>query len=137
MSLLSKDCPYESTSVMPFIDRGGNFSFCPSGSRRCKSMYRKASALEQKTTSELNTLLENLSSWVAVIDGPSNDAPVDVDQPLELGELKCAWEKTRDSLRSALETLTSEPVHHHRSSVASTQRRFASRRWMTSLVCFS
>jgi len=100
------------------------------GSRRCKTTYKKASALEQKTTSELNTLLESLSSWVAVIDVPSGDAPIDVAHPRELGELKCAWEKTRDSLRSALETLTSESVHHHRSSLTFM-------RWMTSLVCFS
>ncbi|KAI0285442.1 hypothetical protein BGY98DRAFT_1093025 [Russula aff. rugulosa BPL654] len=71
------------------------------GSRRCKTTYEKASALEQKTTSQLNTLLEYFSSWVAVIDGPSDDAPIDVVHPQELGELKCAWEKTRDSLRSA------------------------------------
>jgi len=108
------------------------------GSRRFKTTYKKASALEQKVTSELNTLLESLSSWVAAaIDGPSDDAPIDVVHPQELRELKYVWEKTRDSLRSALETLTSEPVHHHRSSVASTQRRYALRRWMTSLVCFS
>jgi hypothetical protein len=100
-------------------------------------MYKKASALEQKTTSELNTLLENLSSWVAVIDGPSNDAPTDVDQPQELSELKFAWEKTRDSVRSALETLTSEPVHRHCSSLAFMHCRSALRQWMTSLVCFS
>ncbi|KAI0267204.1 hypothetical protein BGY98DRAFT_1026603 [Russula aff. rugulosa BPL654] len=86
------------------------------GSRRFKTTYKKASALEQKVTSELNTLLESLSSWVAAIDGPSDDAPIDVVHPQELGELKCVWEKTRDSLRSALEILTSESVHHHRSS---------------------
>ena len=94
--------------------------------------------MEQKVTSELNTLLESLSSWVAAaIDGSSDDAPIDVVHPQELGELKCAWEKTRDSLRSALETLTSEPVHHHRSSLVSMHRQFAFRRWMTNLVCIS
>ena len=86
---------------------------------------------------ELKTLLESLSSWVAVTDGFSGDAPIDVDHPQELGELKRAWEKTRDRLRSALETLTSEPVHHHRSSLASMNYRFSLRRWMKSLVYFS
>ena len=100
-------------------------------------MYKKALSLEQKTTSELNTLLEGLSSWIAAIDGPSSNAPIDVGHPEELGELKCAWEKRRDSLRLALETLTSEPVHHHRSSLAFVHRRSALRRWMTGLVCFS
>jgi len=107
------------------------------GSRRCKTTYKNASALEQKTTSELNTLLASLSSWVAVIDSPSDDAPIDVVHAQELGELKCAWEKTRGCLRSALETLTSEPVHHHRPSLAFTHCRSALRRWMTGLVCFS
>jgi len=106
------------------------------GSRWCKTTYKKASALEQKTTSELNTLLESLLSWVAVIDGPSGDAPIDVVHPQELGEIKCSWEKARDSLRSALEALTSEPVHHHR-SLAFMHYRSALRRWMTSLVRFS
>ena len=111
----------------------GISAFCSSGSRRCKTTYKKASALEQKTTSELNTLLESLSSWVAVIDGP---APIDVVHPQELGELKFAWEKTRRSLRSALEMLTSEPVHHHRSSPAFMHCQSTLRRWMTSLVSF-
>jgi len=107
------------------------------GSRRWKTAYKKASALEQKTVSELNTLLESFSSWVAVVDGPSDDAPIDVVHPQELGESKFAWEKTRDSLRSALETLTSDPVHHHRSSLAFMHCRSALRRWMTSTVSFS
>jgi hypothetical protein len=71
------------------------------------------------------------------MDGPSGDAPIDVAHPQEIGELKCAWEKTRDSLRSALETLTSEPVHYHRSSLDFMRCRSALRRWMTSLVYFS
>lgn len=85
--------------------------------------------------SELNTLLEYLPSWVAAIDRPSEDASIDVVHFQELGELesiKYAWEKTRDSLHSALETLTSEPMHHHhpRSSLAFIHRRW---RWMTSM----
>ena len=71
------------------------------------------------------------------MDGASGDAPIDVDHGQELGELKCAWEKTRDCLRSGLETLTSEAVHHHRSSLAFTHFRSSLRRWMSSLVYFS
>jgi hypothetical protein len=111
--------------------------FCSPGSRRCKTTYKKASDVEQKTTSELNILLESLSSWVADIDGPSGDATIDVVHPHELYELKRVWEKTRYFLRSALETLKSEPVHHHRSSLAFMHRRSVLRRWMTSLVRFS
>jgi hypothetical protein len=76
---------------------------------------------------------------VAVVDGPSDDVPIDVVHPgpQELGELKCAWEKIRDSLRSALETLTSELVHHHRSLLAFMHCRSALRRWMSGLVCSS
>jgi hypothetical protein len=72
---------------------------------RCKTTYKKASALEEKTTSELNTLLESLSSWVAIIDGPSDDAPIDAVHPQELGELKCAWEKTFHALSISIKTM--------------------------------
>ena len=87
--------------------------------------------------SELMTLLESLSSWVAVTDGLSDDAPIDVDHPPQLDEIKRAWEKTRDRLRSALETLTSEPVHHPRSSLAFMNYRSSLRRWMKNLFHFS
>ena len=99
-------------------------------------MHKKAEALERRTTSELNTLLESLSSWVAVIDGPSSDAPIDVAHPQELGELKRSWEKRRYCLHSALETLTSKQVHRHRSSLGFMHCRSALRRW-TGLVRFS
>jgi hypothetical protein len=135
MSLVSKVRPHKSQYLS--LTEVGTSIFRSPGSRRCKTTYKKASALEQKTTSELNTLLENLSSWVAVIDGPSGDASIDVAYPQELGEIKCAWEKTRDSLRSALETLTSEPVHHRRALAFMHHRSALLRRWMTSLVCFS
>jgi hypothetical protein len=128
---------YESTPTIPLLTEVGTSVFCSPGPRRCKTTYKKASALKQKTTSELNTLLESHSSWVAVIDEPSDDRPIDVDHSQELGELKCAWEKTRDCLRSALDTLTREAVHHHRSSLAFMHCRSSLRRWMTSVVCFS
>ena len=128
-SLASKVCPRMSQHFRYLsLTEVRTSVFCSPGSRRFKATYKKASALEQKTTSELSTMLEIFSSWVAVIDSPSGDAPTDVVHPQELDELKFAWEKTRDSLRSALETLTSEPVHLHRSLC-----RSALRRWMT---CF-
>ena len=136
MTLVSKVCPCLSQHF-PSLTEVGTSVFCSPGSRRCKTTYKEASALEQKTASGLNTLLESLSSWVATIDGPSSDAPIDVGHPRELGELKCSWEKRRDCLRSALETLTSEQAHDHRSSLGFMHCRSALRRWMTNLVCFS
>ena len=54
-------------------------------SRRFKTTYKKASTLEPKTTSDLDALFENLSSWAAeVTDDPSGDAPIDVVTPNNL-----------------------------------------------------
>ncbi len=79
-------------------------------------------ALEQKTSTGLNTLLEMVSSWAAVMDEPSRaDVSMDVVTLQQLSELKCAWERTRDSMHDALAALTSEPaqqVHRHRSLLA-------------------
>lgn len=103
-----------------------------------KNTYNKALTLEQKTTSGLiqglNDLLENLSSWAAITDGPSDDALPDAVTLEQLIEVKWAWEKARDSARAALETLTSEPAQR----VTSTRirRRSALKLWMKSLVCF-
>jgi hypothetical protein len=82
----------------------------------------------------LNDLLENLSSWAAITDGPSDDALPDAVTLEQLIEVKWAWEKARDSARAALETLTSEPAQR----VTSTRirRRSALKLWMKSLVCF-
>ena len=108
---MSKVCPHISQRLRYLsLTEVGTSVLCSPEPRRCKITYKKALALEQKTTFEFNTLLESLSSWVAVIDGPSGDAPIDEFHSQELGELRCAWEKTRDSLRSALDCLTSEPV---------------------------
>jgi hypothetical protein len=132
LSLVSKVCPQNLSYLS--LTEVVNSLFCSPGSRRCKTTYKKAAALERKTTSELNALLESLSNWVAVIDRPSGDVPIEGVHHQELGELKCAWEKTRDCMRSALETLTSGRVHHHRSSPTFTHCRSALRRWMASLV---
>ena len=138
MSLVLKVCPCMDQHLRYLLlTEVGTSVLCSPGSRRCKTTYKKASVLEQKTTSELNTLLESHSSWVAVIDEPSGDRPIDVDHSQELGELRGAWEETRDCLRSALETLTSEAVHHHHSSLTFMHCRSSLRRCMTSVVCFS
>jgi hypothetical protein len=89
--------------------------------------------LEQKTTSGWNALLEILSSWAAVADGPSDDVLPDVVTLEQLSEVKWAWEKARDAVRAAQETLTSEPAQR----AASTRPRVAFKRWMKGLVCFS
>ena len=102
-------------------------------SRRFKIAYNKALALEQKTTSSLNTLFEILDSWAAVTDGPPGDALLDVVTLDQLSEVKWAWVKARDSVRAALATLTSEPAQQ----VASMHTRSAFQRWANSLVCYS
>ena len=138
MLLASKVCPCMSQHLCYLsLTEVGTSVFCSPGSRRYRITYKKASALEQKTTSQLNALIESLSSWIAAIYGPSSDTQIDVVHPKELGELKCAWEKRRDFLCLALDTLTSEPVHHRRSSLDFMHCRSALRRWVTSLVCFS
>ena len=86
----------------------------------------------------MTTLLDNLSSWAAITDGPASadDALPDAATLEQLNEVKWAWEKARDSVRTALETvesLTSEPAQQ----VASIRRRPTFKLWMKSLVCFS
>jgi hypothetical protein len=88
--------------------------------------------LEQETNSGFNALLENLSSWSGVTDGPSDDALPDVVTLEQLKELRCAWEKARDSVSAALATLTSEPAQR----TASTHTGSRIRRWMKSVVGF-
>jgi hypothetical protein len=118
----------------------GTSIYCSPGSRTFKIAYNKALTLEQKTASGLiqglNALLDivdNISSWATITDGHSDYALPDVVTLEHLNEVKLAWEKARDSVRAALETLTSEPGQR----VASTHRRSAFKLWMKSLVCFS
>ena len=88
----------------------GTSVHCSSGSRRFKFVYNKALTLEQKTNSRPNILLEILSSWTAVTDGPSDDALPDVVTLKQMNEVKWAWKKSRDSVHAALAILTSEPA---------------------------
>ena len=115
------------------LTHAGISVYYSSVSRRFKIAYNKALALEQKTTSGLNTFLEILDSWAAVTDGPPDDALLDVVTLDQLSEVKWAWVKARDSVRAALATLTSEPAQQ----VASMHTRSAFQRWANSLVCYS
>ena len=78
------------------------------GSRKFKIVYRQAVSLEQKTIFELNALVDNLLSWVTVTDSPRDDERPDVVTLKQLRELSHGWAKARDSVRTALATLTNE-----------------------------
>ncbi|KAH9992233.1 hypothetical protein BJV74DRAFT_835047 [Russula compacta] len=107
------------------------------GPREFEIAYKQALSLERRSIFGLNTLLENLSSWVAITDtdGLSNGVTLE-----RLRELSYAWAKARDSVREALVTLTSEPAQrlfYRSASLAWKCRRSPIRRWLTSLLCFS
>ena len=97
--------------------------------------------MEQRTTSGLNSLLEELSSRVTVTDG---HALLDGAFPdaISLEELRELWEKARDSMRAALAILKDEtaPELCYRSApLTSTRTRPLSvmKRWLVNFVCFS
>lgn len=103
--------------------------YCSPGPPRIfKITYNKALILEQKTTSGLNTLLENFLSLAAVADGPSEDVIPD------MYKIEWAWKKVRDSVRAAQVTLTIEPAQRAASTSMRAGSRFMFR--MKSLVCF-
>lgn len=111
------------------------------GSRKFKVVYNKALSLEQKKTSGLNFLLEELSSWITVTDGHGllDDAFPDA---ISLEKLRELWEKARDSMRVALAILKDEtaPELCYRSApLTSTRTRPLSvmKRWLVNFVCFS
>ena len=104
---------------------------CLLGSRKFKAAYNKALRLEQKTTSGLNTLLEELSSWVTVTDGhglPDDPLPVTIS----LEELRDLWENAGYTVREALTTLSNEPAPQ-----LSTRPLTVIKRWLMNLVCYS
>jgi hypothetical protein len=68
--------------------------------------------LEQKTILGLNALVDNLSSWVVITDGPLGDGRSGVVALKQLRKLSYAWEKARKSVRAALVTLTKERAQH-------------------------
>ena len=102
------------------------------GSRKFKAAYNKALRLEQKTTSGLNTLLEELSSWVTVTDDghglPNDPLPVTIS----LEELRDLWENAGYIVREALTTLKNEPAPQ-----LSTRPLTVIKRWLMNFVCYS
>ena len=83
---------------------------CPSGPREFRAAYKRALSLEQKTILWLNTLLGNLASWVVATDSLRDESPPAVVPLQQLRELSHAWAVSRDSVRAALASLTSEPA---------------------------
>ena len=124
-----------SLHYLTFLD--GYRHKCLLGSQKFKDVYSNAMSLEQKTTSGLNALLEELLSWVSVADGPADELPnlLTLEQVRELSQV---WSETRNSVRSALLNLTSEPASRlfYRSSLPSSTRRSVMTRWMMNLVRF-
>ena len=114
---------------------------CSLGPRKFKDIYNKAMSLEQQTTTGLNALLEELSSWVTVTGChglPADELP-DLLSLEQVRELSYVWAEARNSVREALLNLTSESALRlsYRSALpASTRRRSVMTRWMTNLVRF-
>ena len=108
---------------------------CSLGSRKFKATYNKVQTLEKKTTSSLDTLLEELSSWFTVTDGHSlpNDAPLDI---IALGQLHELWEKARCSMRAALATMTAPQLLYRSAPLASARSSSVLKRFLMSFVCF-
>lgn len=122
-----------SRHLIPSLTYVGTSVYCSPGSRRFKVAYDKALTLEQKGTSGLNALVEKFSSWIAVTDGPPDDALPDVVTLEQLSEVKSTWEKARDSLRAARAALTDEPAPR----MALMHPQSAFKRWVKCLVRFS
>lgn len=89
--------------------------------------------------SDLNALIELVSSWVLIPDGPLNALPGGVS-PRSLHDVAGVWRKTRYIMRVALATLTGDPaenLHHYSYSMTPTRPRSSLMRWMLNLVCFT
>ena len=113
---------------------------CPLGSRKFNVVYNKAVRLEQKITSGLSTLLEELSSCTATDGHGLPDDPF--PDAISFEELRLLWEKARDSVHGALVILKDDPALQscYRSATrASTRSRPLSvmKRWLVNFVCFS
>ncbi|KAI0299178.1 hypothetical protein BC826DRAFT_62584 [Russula brevipes] len=79
------------------------------GSRRVNSVYKRTLSLQRRTTYELNSLLENGSSWIVFADGLPNVPPEGIRLGL-LHDLADAWERGRASVRKMLAALTDDPA---------------------------
>ena len=113
---------------------------CFLGPRKFKAPYNEALSLEQKTTSDLNTLLEQLLSWVTVTNGhgPPGDPLPDA---IALEQLREQWVKAKDFLSATLVILEDGQVPElfdRSAPLVSTKPRLGSmiKRWMMNLVRF-
>jgi hypothetical protein len=106
------------------------------GSRKFKTTYKKALSLEQKMTSELNAMVEKLSSWVMITHshGLCDDALSDV---ITLEQVHKLWVKARDSMGTTLATLKDEPatqLFYRSAPPVATKRLSVMKRWLINLV---
>ena len=76
----------------------------------------------------MNTLLEKLSSWVAVTDGRLPQADDVLPDVLTLEKHREQWVESRDAISAALATLRNEPV-----PLVSTRPRSVIKRWLMKL----
>ena len=108
---------------------------CSLGARKFNSAYAECLSLQRKTTSGLVALIEIASFWIVTPDGaPYAPGGVSVGS---LHEVASVWDKTRSSIRMALETLTNNPSEkllHHSSSMCP---QSSIMRWMKDLVRFT
>jgi hypothetical protein len=109
------------------------------GSPKFKATYDKALTLERKTTSGLNILLEELSSWAMVTDSHGFPADVlpDVLTLEQVRELSYVWAEARDSMHAAMLALIGKPEPRLFYRSALTRPRAVMRRWMMKLVRIS
>ena len=108
--MVLKVCPCSSQHVLTILTDNPGYCCPSSGLRKFKAAYKQALALEQKTILGLNTLLGNLASWVVATDSLRDESPPAVVTLRQLREQSHAWAVTRDSVRAALASLTSEPA---------------------------
>ncbi|KAH9983591.1 hypothetical protein BJV77DRAFT_286295 [Russula vinacea] len=106
------------------------------GSRKFKAAYKKALSLEKKKTSELNALVEKLSSWVMITHshGLRDDALSDI---ITLEQVRELWVKSRDSIRTTLAALKNESatqLFYRSAPPVATRRLSVMKRWLINLV---
>jgi hypothetical protein len=76
-------------------------------------VYKQCLSLQGGTTHELNSLLENVSSWIVFADG-CPDVPLGGFSVRLLHDLADAWEKERASVRKVLAALSDNPAERLR-----------------------
>ena len=131
MLLVSKVCPRTDRQPwMVITDKKW------SGSRKFKAAYKKALSLEKKMSSELNALIEKLSSWVMIAHshGLRDDALSDI---ITLEQVRELWVKSRDSIRTTLAALKNESatqLFYRSAPPVAIGRLSVMKRWLINLV---